>query len=83
MVNKKSPWLAAIFNFLLPGLGYIYSGKRVFFGAGILIVSVLLYWGISFQDLPLIVWVDSLLMAFLFAFDGYQTAEEVNKSNKK
>ncbi len=25
---KKNPWVAAFLNFLLPGLGYIYSGTK-------------------------------------------------------
>lgn len=49
------------------------------FGVGLLISSVILYWGVSFGDLPLVVWVDSFIFAILFAYDGYKTTEEVNR----
>ena len=39
---RKKPWIAAILNFLLPGLGYIYNGKRVFLGALIFTADMLL-----------------------------------------
>ncbi len=75
---KKKPWVTAVLNFLLPGLGYVYVGKRVGFGIG-LILSSLILWGVSLGDLPPVVWIDGIIIAFLFAYDGYKTAEEVNK----
>ena len=75
----KKPWASAILNFLLPGLGYVYTGKRTAFGIGLLLSSIILYWGVSFTDLPPVVWVDAFILAILFAYDGYKTAEEVNQ----
>jgi uncharacterized protein YacL len=77
--KSKNPLIAAILNFILYGLGYVYAGKRVGFGIGLLLTSVLLYWGISFNDLPVVVWIDSIIISFLLAYDGYRTAEEVNQ----
>lgn len=38
---KKNPWIAAVLNFILPGLGYLYAGKkRKFYAIGIFILSV-------------------------------------------
>jgi hypothetical protein len=74
----KKPWVAALLNFILPGLGYVYSRKRVAFGIGLLLSSIILYWGISFSDLPPVVWIDAFVLAILFAYDGYKTTEEIN-----
>ena len=75
----KKPWVAAVLNFILYGLGYVYVGKRVGFGIGLLLSGIILYWGVSIGDLPAVVWIDSIILAFLFAYDGYKTAEEVNR----
>ncbi|MBI2971208.1 MAG: hypothetical protein HYY37_02180 [Candidatus Aenigmarchaeota archaeon] len=40
--GTKNPWMAAALNFILPGLGYIYGGRRVVFGAGLIIVLLVL-----------------------------------------
>ena len=77
--QSKNPLVAAILNFILYGLGYVYVGKRVGFGIGLLLSSILLYWGVSIGDLPPVVLIDGIIMAFLFAYDGYKTAEEVNQ----
>lgn len=77
--EKKKPWAAALLNLLLPGLGYVYAGKRVVFGAGILLTSVILYWGVPPNAISGIIWVDGFAMSVLFAYDGYKTAEEVNR----
>ena len=41
MKKKKSPWLAAILNFIFPGVGYIYVGKRKIFSYLLIIGLVL------------------------------------------
>lgn len=68
-------------NFVLPGLGYIYVGKRLVFGVGLALLSIIIgiYW--IFFEIPFIMIVDSLVVEFLLAYDGYKTAEE--KNNKK
>jgi hypothetical protein len=77
----KSPRIAAILNFVLPGLGYIYVGKRLVFGVGLALLSIIIgiYW--MFFEIPFIMLVDSLAVEILLAYDGYKTAEE--KNNKK
>jgi len=74
----RKPWLAALLNLLLPGLGYVYTGKRVGFGVGILFTSLILFYGVPSSAISNILWLDSFIMALLFAYDGYRTAEEVN-----
>ena len=38
-MNKKEPWLAVILSSIFPGIGQIYSGKKI---KGIIIILVLL-----------------------------------------
>ena len=81
----KDPLIAALLNFFLIGLGYLYVGKRVWFGIGLIVWNIL-FTGIVLLnpglDSPLI-WLDSIALSFLFAWDGWKTAEEVNKSKKR
>ena len=74
----KKPWLAAILNLLLPGLGYVYAGKRIGFGIALVLWGVMLLAIMSSGQIPPIMWLDSLVLAILFAYDGYKTAQEVN-----
>lgn len=77
--NNKNPILAGILNLIVPGLGYVYVGKRLVLGVG-LILSLFLWFGIDFSNIPLWIQIDSIIMAFLFAYDGYKTAEEFNEN---
>ena len=37
----KNPWVSAVLNFIFPGLGYIYSGKkRMAFSVGLFVLSI-------------------------------------------
>ncbi len=74
--QNKNPWLAAVFNLLLPGVGYVYAGKRMIFGAGLALLSIVIgiYW--LFFEIPFIMWADSLIVTILLAYDGYETAKE-------
>jgi len=41
MAKPKNPWIAAILNFLFPGLGYWYAGKKkMIVSVGFLILSI-------------------------------------------
>ncbi|MBI2853012.1 MAG: hypothetical protein HYX84_07940 [Chloroflexi bacterium] len=43
-MKRKSQWGAAVLNLLLPGLGYLYVGrKRQWFSVGLLVASVVAY----------------------------------------
>jgi hypothetical protein len=44
--QKKNPFIAAILNFLLWGLGYVYNGKRMALGIGLILGSLL--WSVFF-----------------------------------
>ncbi len=75
----KYPWLAAILNLLLPGLGYLYAGKRMIFGGGLIILSIIYASFTLNAEMANIDWIIGLLLSLLFAYDGYQTALEFNK----
>ncbi len=80
---KKKPWLAAVLNILLVGLGYIYVGKRILFGALLIIGEVLSYvWLFTDSEASLILenpWVilSGVFYIVAFAIDGYKCAKEV------
>ena len=39
--TKKSPWIAALLNFLFYGAGYIYAGKKKSLGYGLILVFII------------------------------------------
>lgn len=75
--RTKSGWWAAILNFVLPGLGYLYTGrKRQFFSVGLLVSSVIAYFSPTSwrADLDAPAVLSSLLLSLIFAIDGYRDA---------
>lgn len=50
MNKQKSPLLAGIMNFILPGAGYIYVGTRIRFAVLILAATVLLAFAPTSED---------------------------------
>lgn len=87
MAKRKNPWVAAILNFLIWGLGYHYVGsKRMWFRVTLIVAEVL---GIIFSaymlalgalqvgpagpsDIALAIL--GLLISLAFAWDAYQDA---------
>lgn len=77
--KEKKPILAGFLNFLLPGLGYVYAGKRINFGISLILFS-LIYISVTFnQALTGQDYFFGIILGLIFAYDGYKTAEEVNK----
>src|SRR3989338_4553671 len=80
--NKKRPWLAALLNIIIWGLGYLYVGKRKNFGILLLLgqlLIIILTAGVVESNWTLF---DSLslpgviLVYIAFAYDAYKTAKE-------
>ena len=83
---KKNSWLAAFFNFILPGVGYIYANyKRPFYSWGLLVLSI---W-VAIHDWDEIVAILSgkmditehfllfiILYPLVFAWDAYKDVSE-------
>jgi len=80
-MKNKNPWIAAILNLLLPGIGFIYleEGPFVPIGTVLLIVEILesaIAWSALLTPLTLTF---SLISACIWAALGYVCAEYVNK----
>lgn len=94
----KKPWLAALFNIILFGLGYLYIGTRTTFTL-FLLASSIAFWiffiGYSFIPCPsewceapwiLFDWLwllSVLLLISAFAIDAYKEAQLVNSNASK
>ena len=73
--GKKSPSLAAILNFLIWGLGYLYLGKRTAFGLLLVIGEV---FGASITLTGVVdpmEYLVFLIFSVAFAVDAYQEAK--------
>lgn len=74
-MKKKNPTLAAVLNFIVPGLGYIYANKRVKFG-WLVLLSMILYTLYSYDKPDLLAEVmltmSFIVLSFAFAFDVYR-----------
>ena len=77
--RKKNPWVAAILNFVLYGLGYIYLGKKKVLALGlitsdILLTVILLFVGIDVVALGLLT-IPFSIMGLALANDAYKEAK--------
>lgn len=83
----KKPWLACVLNIILPGVGYIYVGRRVVFGI-LLFISNLLVWSFSLPDgwswselsssMLAAIFLAVILTTIAFAYDAYKDAQGFN-----
>ena len=82
MVKGKKPWLAALLNIILTGLGYLYIGKRKLFGSllltGELLAIIWLFINPSILQLLDNVWVYFISLPWIigFAIDAYNEAKK-------
>lgn len=86
MPQTKNPWVSAVLNFILPGLGYIYGRKkRMVFSVGLLVLSI---W-VAIHDWNEITAILSgktgitehfllfiILYPLVFAYDAFRDAKE-------
>ena len=83
IVKPKSPIIAALLNFLVPGLGYQYVGsKRYTFRMGIMIATALaLFSPIMRFDKGIdpAFLVSAFIMVVVFAIDAYEDARETHR----
>ena len=82
----KNPWIAAILNLLFFGAGYIYNGKRILFGSGLLTGWALVRAGeipIYLTNLVFDKWVilfaGIAVLQISFAIDAYKEAKTINE----
>lgn len=79
---KENPWVAALLNFLLMGLGYVYNGRKVALGACLTVGAVALFYvEASLKNFEPKLYVVMLAALFLvksaLAFDAYLEAREL------
>lgn len=82
-MRRKSRGLAALLNLLLPGVGYLYVGRRVGF-AVLLFIGYLIGAAEAFSDDGTISGfeaVASIIIGFAFAVDGWGEADRRNKGS--
>jgi uncharacterized membrane protein len=82
-MKKKMPWLAALLNFFLMGLGTAYNGRRIPLGLALTIGAVLLtYVEQNLQAVaPNLYWVmfgAVFLNNTFLAIDGFSEATAIN-----
>ena len=79
-MKRKSPILAAVLNLLLPGVGYLYVGRRITFGVLLFIgylLAIFATWSRDFSGLELVA---SVIIIVAFAIDAWSEASNNNKS---
>jgi len=79
--GRKNPWISAVLNFIIWGVGYIYNGKRVGFGVLLLLADVI---GMTLLAFSLAIinpafWFTITILSIAFAYDGYKEAKEINR----
>jgi TM2 domain-containing membrane protein YozV/ribosomal protein S27AE len=74
IVEEKSPGLAAVLSFFIPGLGQIYNGQ---IGKGLLLLVLAM---LSAGLIIIIIGIIPYLIIWLFSiFDAYSTANRINR----
>lgn len=81
---KRIPWVAALLNFILPGSGYLYIGKRQIFAFLLMGGAIVQLTGDFFikghyaaQDWRSYEWMTSFILLLAFAFDAYHEAKKL------
>ena len=86
-MKNRNIFLAVFFNFFVPGLGYIYLGKKKIFASMLIVIIILaaidryflnVIAAKSYSWLGIVI---SLLFSFAFAFDAYCEAKSLNKNS--
>ena len=84
-MKKKKPWVAALLNMAFFGGGYIYNGRRVRLGLGLIVAWVLIrageipiYLTHLVTDKWIILFAGIVIMQISFAIDAYVEAQNMN-----
>ena len=74
--------LAALLNFLMPGVGYLYVGRRVAFGVVLFLGELVTWVGVAVGEINsfgLILLSGAVLLSAAFAGDAWSEATAVNR----
>lgn len=78
-MKRKNPLLAAILNFLLPGVGYLYAGRRIVFAVLLFIGNILgIYAVFDIDGIGAIYFIAAVIISAAFALDAWNEAERAN-----
>ncbi len=78
--TKKNPWISAILNIVLWGLGYIYNGKRIIFGILLILADLSIpIVALPFTFLNPVFWFFAIILTVAFGYDAYREAQKINK----
>lgn len=84
----KNPFTAAIINFFLWGLGYVYCGKRIVFGrlvfAGFIFVHLPLFYRANWLEIPgIFSFIGHTILSIAFAVDVIKLAKIKDQKQKR
>ncbi|MEM2193655.1 MAG: hypothetical protein QXY40_00840 [Candidatus Methanomethylicia archaeon] len=78
-MRRVNPILAAILNFIVPGLGFIYIGRRLLVAVGLILISVSIIGAmLDYKDLTFTDLIASLMYSVVMALLAYIAARKVN-----
>ena len=88
LLSKKKPWLAALLNFFIWGLGYLYLRKRVYLGVLLILVELFITGTFSFAVVDLKTVFEGFTYTFMviiiscyLGYDAYQMAKENGRTH--
>ena len=84
-MRSKSRVLAALLNFLMPGVGYLYVGRRVAFGVVLFLGELVAWTGVAVGEsnsFGLIFLLGAVLLSLAFAGDAWSEAGSVNQESR-
>ena len=76
MKRKRNPLISGILNFILPGAGYLYIGKRKTFAylilCGLIISMADMFYYNWLPPDTFSGWISTLVILFAFGYDAYE-----------
>ncbi len=78
--TSKNPWIAALFNFIIPGFGYLYVwefriNSKTVFGIFLILLQVIrFYYDLNVNEIIMSV------IGLIFAFDAYRDANKLTRN---
>ncbi|MEM3657515.1 MAG: hypothetical protein QXQ66_03680 [Candidatus Hadarchaeum sp.] len=81
LLRRRSPWLAALLNFVVWGAGFVYLGRKVSLGAALLFFSFAMFFsaGLATYDFYLavaLVFAAWFLLSAALALEAYREARK-------
>ena len=78
----KNPWIVAILNFLIPGTGFLYLGKRNYLIIGIMLILITFVYTTVFYSTSTIIFIGESIWNALWAILGYFITKKANNEKQ-